>query len=224
VRPASYFAVPMPRRSIDPRRQPSQDRGRARVANILDAADEVFFEQGYQAATTDAIAKRAGASIGSIYQFFPNKAALFRALALRYLEEIRGIYLSLAAGGAMQAPLEELVERVITEFAAFHRRKPGFRQLMMTSIAIPELLAAAEDVHREFELGVQQILELRARKLTPQRRSVVAASTVAAFSALIWTATRGDSGFEKRVIAEAKLLVSRYLKPEISEPKRATAR
>ncbi len=206
------------KRPLEPRRQPAQARGRERVAKILDAADAVFFELGYEGATTDAIAARAGASIGSVYQFFPNKAALFRALALRYLEQIRGVYLKLAEEDGFLLPLDELIERVLTEFAAFHRKHPALRQLLLTSLALPELLAATEEMHRDFEHGVQAALQLRAPKLPPERLAVVAAVSVGVFSSLIWTATRADSGFERRVINEGKQLFAAYLSAQL-EPK-----
>ena len=59
------------------RRVPTQERARRRVARILDAAALVFAEQGFEAATMEDIAARAETSIGSIYQFFPNKLAIF---------------------------------------------------------------------------------------------------------------------------------------------------
>lgn len=61
------------------RRRPVQARARHTVAVILEAAREVFDELGYARATTNHIAERAGISIGSLYQYFPDKAAL-RAL------------------------------------------------------------------------------------------------------------------------------------------------
>src|SRR6185369_14096948 len=66
------------------RRAPQQARGQRRVSKILDAADQIFAETGYEEATTNAIAIRANTSIGSLYQFFPNKHAILNALANRY--------------------------------------------------------------------------------------------------------------------------------------------
>jgi AcrR family transcriptional regulator len=72
---------------ISPRRQPKQKRGQARVEKILLAAVEVFTEVGYTAATTQQIADRANTAIGSIYQFFPDKLAIFHALEAEYLQQ-----------------------------------------------------------------------------------------------------------------------------------------
>ncbi|WP_353957073.1 helix-turn-helix domain-containing protein [uncultured Ornithinimicrobium sp.] len=66
----------------NPRKQPQQRRSRATVDKILAAAAQVLAEEG-DGATTDRIAARAGVSIGSLYQYFPNKGALMLELARR---------------------------------------------------------------------------------------------------------------------------------------------
>lgn len=66
-------------------RLPKRERGRQRVAELLSAAVQVFAEKGYEAATMTEIAARAGAPIGSLYQFFPAKEALAETLVHRYL-------------------------------------------------------------------------------------------------------------------------------------------
>ncbi|MFN3720722.1 MAG: TetR/AcrR family transcriptional regulator [Rhizobium rhizophilum] len=69
-------------------KEPKRKRGIARVAKLLDAGAAVFAEQGYKAATMTEIAARAGAPIGSLYQFFPNKDVLADALIARYAEHV----------------------------------------------------------------------------------------------------------------------------------------
>jgi AcrR family transcriptional regulator len=58
-----------------------QARGQRRIDQLLDVAARVFAEVGFEAATTNGIAARAGVSPGSLYQFFPNKDAMAEALA-----------------------------------------------------------------------------------------------------------------------------------------------
>ena len=74
-----------------------QARSKERAERILDAAAHVFAEAGFDAATTEAIAERAETSIGSVYQFFPNKDALFDAIASRYFERSRALFERLMA-------------------------------------------------------------------------------------------------------------------------------
>jgi AcrR family transcriptional regulator len=65
-------------------RSPKRERGKQRVAALLQAAAELFAEKGYDAATMTEIAARAGAPIGSLYQFFPAKEALADTLVKNY--------------------------------------------------------------------------------------------------------------------------------------------
>lgn len=68
---------------LRPRKLPRQERATATVAAILEAAACILESGGFDAYTTNAIAERAGASIGSLYQYFPNKTALTQALIAR---------------------------------------------------------------------------------------------------------------------------------------------
>src|ERR1700722_294601 len=67
-------------------KEPKRERGKQRVAALLDAGAELFAEKGYEATPMTAIAERAGAAIGSLYQFFPSKEALAEALFDRFAE------------------------------------------------------------------------------------------------------------------------------------------
>ena len=67
-------------------REPKRARGKQRVAALLDAGAALFAEKGYDGTTMTEIAERAGAAIGSLYQFFPSKQALAEALFDRFAE------------------------------------------------------------------------------------------------------------------------------------------
>lgn len=98
-------------------KRPQRARGKLRVAALLDAAAALFAERGYEATTMTEIAARAGASIGSLYQFFPSKEALAETLFERYTERtglaIRG--LSARTRGKTPEQLAELLVRLVLE-------------------------------------------------------------------------------------------------------------
>lgn len=73
-----------------PRKAPRQPRARATVDAIVLAAAHILKTEGFARATTNRIAKRAGVSIGSLYQYFPNKQAIFTALKARHHDWFRG--------------------------------------------------------------------------------------------------------------------------------------
>lgn len=79
---------PMPRRTrpLSPRKRPAQRRSRDTVEAILEAAAQVLDAAGYAGLNTNAIAARAGISVGSLYQYFPNKQAICAELTRRYVE------------------------------------------------------------------------------------------------------------------------------------------
>ena len=103
-----------------------QARGERRIAQLLDAAAAVFAETGYEAATTNAIAARAGVSPGTLYQFFANKASIAEALADRYADQLQ------TAGeppaGLAQRPVEDLLASAIDAMVAVNLAQPGVRR------------------------------------------------------------------------------------------------
>ena len=73
----------MPDSHTRPRKAPRQARSLATVAVILDATALLLVDEGYEQATTNRIAERAGVSIGSLYQYFPNRESVVAAVAHR---------------------------------------------------------------------------------------------------------------------------------------------
>ncbi|XRQ06646.1 TetR/AcrR family transcriptional regulator [Actinomadura welshii] len=73
---------------LSPRRIPRQDRSRQTVERILEAATRVLSERGYDGASTNRIAKAAGISNGSLYQYFPNKDAIVIAVLDRFADHL----------------------------------------------------------------------------------------------------------------------------------------
>ena len=72
----------------NPRKSASQERSRATVEALLDATARVLTREGYDRASTNRIAATAGVSVGSLYQYFPNKEALVAALVARHNREM----------------------------------------------------------------------------------------------------------------------------------------
>ena len=70
-----------------PRKQPSQARAKRTWHILLDGAAQVLVREGYEKATTDRIAERAGVSVGTLYEYFPNKDSVFAALQRRWNEQ-----------------------------------------------------------------------------------------------------------------------------------------
>ncbi|MFD0003732.1 TetR/AcrR family transcriptional regulator [Streptomyces sp. NPDC127178] len=111
-----------------PRRR--QARGERRIAQLLEAAAAVFTTTGYTAASTNAIAREAGVSPGTLYQFFPNKEAIAIELGDRLMHEMRETYGEALAPVDPATPLDEAVGSAVDRFIAFNCEHPVFFALM----------------------------------------------------------------------------------------------
>jgi AcrR family transcriptional regulator len=192
------------------RRVPTQDRSRQRVERMLDAAAEVFAQVGVEAATTEAIAAKAGTSIGSLYQFFPNKKALFYAIVSRYTERVRAVFDSIVAPTGKS--WIELLDYGIDALDEFHRTDPGFRAILR-NWSSGEFLEADDAINTEFARRIDALLANQAPALTPSHRAVVAEIVVETTSAMLILSARRDATHGARVIAEGKVMLHRYLEP-----------
>src|SRR6185369_17163863 len=77
-----------------PRKRPRQDRSRATVDSILEATARVLVKRGFDGLTTNLVAETAGVSVGSLYQYFPNKEALVSALIEKHVEDLTALCLA----------------------------------------------------------------------------------------------------------------------------------
>jgi AcrR family transcriptional regulator len=125
-----------------PRKLPSQERSRLTVEAILDAAAHVFEEHGYAAGTTNRIAERAGVSIGSLYQYFPNKDAVLVALTERHIEEGAAVVWPLLAGLGPDAPLERALSDLVGAMVQSHRARPALHRVLVEEAPRPPELRA----------------------------------------------------------------------------------
>jgi AcrR family transcriptional regulator len=103
------------------RRTPHQQRALQTVQAVLDAVTRILKREGPSAVTTNRIAEVAGVSIGSVYQYFPDKAAIFAALHERHIAEVAGIVEGALAANAA-APLEELVRAMVDATLEAHAK------------------------------------------------------------------------------------------------------
>jgi AcrR family transcriptional regulator len=124
----------MPRKhSTIPRKLPQQDRSRLTVEAILEATTRILTEEGYQKANTNRIAERAGISIGSLYQYFPNKESLMSALIEQHSNEIAALVES-KLKDLFDAPPEIAVPQLVKAVIAAHAIDPRLHQVLNEEI------------------------------------------------------------------------------------------
>jgi AcrR family transcriptional regulator len=112
-----------------PRKLPEQDRSRATVETILAAAARILVRDGYDAFTTNRVAEKAGVSIGSLYQYFPNKDALLSELMRRHTHAIED-GTEMMAERAKTMPLAEVVRSAIEHNVRAHLVDPELHRVL----------------------------------------------------------------------------------------------
>jgi len=95
------------------RNKPRQERSEITVMKIIQAANDLFGENGVDNSTMTNIAKRAGISIGALYRFFPDKEAIINVLAEIYLGQLSEIYLSILSAPGNINDIEHLVPKLV---------------------------------------------------------------------------------------------------------------
>jgi AcrR family transcriptional regulator len=195
------------------RRIPLQERSRARVERILDSAAELFISNGYDAATTEQIAAKAGTSIGSIYQFFPNKRAMFDAIAARHLADASQLFEQFVGIDIDKTPWRDLLERTIDAYASYHRQNLGFRAILMNWKLSPEFLEAGEMLNKEFARRAAMMLKSRAPNLRDEQLAAASTLAVEVVSTMLIISVRMTEEESQLIFAETKTLLVRYFEP-----------
>jgi AcrR family transcriptional regulator len=110
------------------RNEPVQARSTARLTALLDAAAAAVQELGYERLTTAMVAERAGASIGTVYRYFPDRIAVLQALASRNLERVLG-GIGEAYADPSNTTWREAVNAGFDVYVEAFRSEPGFGSL-----------------------------------------------------------------------------------------------
>lgn len=164
--------------SITPRKRPKQERSQATVQAILIATTHILTEDGYDQLTTNRVAERAGVSIGSLYQYFPNKKALIFALAEHHANEMMQLaqrHLTGIGGDEAAQPedcsITAVLRRIIRAAMAAHAVNPKLYRVLHEQIPHSEVMqqldtSKIDDVLRSFFLERQEQLKPKNLDLT----------------------------------------------------------
>lgn len=197
---------------MEPKVVRRQARGERRMAELQDAAAAVFAEVGYEAATTNAIAARAGVSPGTLYQFYGNKEAIAQALADRYLEQLRSAHGSLTPELA-HLPLDELIDRMTGPMIAVNVANPGFKALFGRPDMPERLAAPTRAVHGAVFGRIDAVFAARRPDLPADDRARTARVTAQLFGGLIPMIVSAEEGERPALVEELKKVLRGYLGP-----------
>jgi AcrR family transcriptional regulator len=196
------------RKSTDTRRVPQRQRGHERVAALLEAAAGCFVDKGFDATTMTEIAAQAGASIGSLYQFFPTKEILARALLDQYAQALYAQLATLSAQ-SIEWTIDDLAARLSTFLVSFRRRHPAF-VVLTESASIPAAEGMA--IRRRVRGDLQALLALRAPNMPAAALRAVAVAVQQLMKAPI--AVQAEPGLVGRpaVLDELRRAMQLYLR------------
>lgn len=191
-------------------RKPKQARSWARMNRMLDVAEALFVKRGYSFVTTKQIAEGAEVPIGTLYQFFPDKAAVLEALAERYTNLLNERLQVFETAEMLQLPLEEYVRRFTEGIDAFFTEYPGYRATFLEiTTVMPEVNEAGDD---QLMQTYKRIFLKLNDAFSEEDCEAIAFVMVKAVGNFVWLASGQPPELRKRLILEAQKLSLNYLK------------
>ncbi|RST87815.1 TetR/AcrR family transcriptional regulator [Aquibium carbonis] len=188
---------------LTPRKRPRQARATATVDAIFEATIQVLLTDGPHRLTTTRVAARAGVSVGTMYQYFPHKQALFYALNERYLDDLAETVRN-TCEARHGAPIVDMVQALVTTYWDAKTKRPEVTRALYRSVV---------------ELDNEALLEAFARRVDAATAAMFASASDAGFADLpvvnltLLTTIFGSvrSVFERNLPADEAAAVRRQL-------------
>jgi AcrR family transcriptional regulator len=198
-----------------PRRR--QARGERRIAQLLDAAATVFCTSGYTAASTNAIAREAGVSPGTLYQYFPNKEAIAIELGGRLLERWRESHGTAFLNATQDIPLDDLLDSVLDPLFTFNYENPAFAVLIHGPDTPGQIAQEFYAIHKELLTRIEQLFAIYLPDAPQEELARVAGTVFALFKAGLDLVLAHEEPEREVYAQEIKTVFFRYLSPVFDE-------
>lgn len=174
------------------RRAPRQDRALDTVDTIFEAAARILQSEGKDSFNTNHIAERAGISIGTLYQYFPNKKAILVALARRESERVRkAVFQALTTSDVRGEPERVAVRALINGFAGRHRARRILLEILLAEGGSAELAKPVEEIAKMLGATGDSTVLAHGKPLTPTSLFVLTRAVIG----VIHEATSEGSAF-----------------------------
>lgn len=195
-----------------PRKRPRQTRSKATVDSILEATARVLIAEGFDGLTTNAVADAAGVSIGSLYQYFPNKEALVAAMIEHHLDTKNAVTMSELQRVAT-LPFAQAVRVMIELTIENYRKQPELKRVLIEQVPRVGRMAKAAALHAGTQQIIAALFKARQSEITvrdPDTAAFIVMSSIEAIcqkAALFQPARLRDPA----LVDEATMMVTRYL-------------
>jgi AcrR family transcriptional regulator len=143
------------------RKVPRQARSRATVEAIVEAGARVLAQQGWSGFTTNETARVAGVSIGSLYQYFPNKLALVEAIRRRHFDDVLHVMRAVTGDGLT---LARRVETLVCGMIDIHGTHPSLHRVLLEEVPRGQ---GAHSAHARFEADYRRCYEALVDRYRP---------------------------------------------------------
>jgi AcrR family transcriptional regulator len=199
-----------------PRKNASQDRSRATVDILIEATARILVKEGFDKASTNRIAEKAGVSVGSLYQYFPGKEALVAAVMERHSQELIQVARGVLAAVA-KLPMEQAIRKLVTTALEAHRIDPKLHRVLAEQIPRTGKLEHIEAFSRENYTLFRTYLEAHRNEFRAVDLGLAAFVCVTSIEALTHTAVLHHSEMlsndaaTEALVDEATRLIVRYL-------------
>jgi AcrR family transcriptional regulator len=200
----------------NPRKNASQGRSRATVDALVEATARILVREGFDKASTNRIAEKAGVSVGSLYQYFPSKEALVAAVMERHNKELMQLVRGKLAEVA-SLPLEQAVRKLVAAAIEAHSIDPKLHRVLAEQIPRTGKLEHIETFNRENYALFRAYLEAHGDEFRALDLGLAAFVCVTTIEALTHNAVLHHSAMLPNdaamgaLVDEATRLIVRYL-------------
>ena len=198
------------------RKHASQERSRATVDALIEATRRLLVREGFDKASTNRIAREAGVSVGSLYQYYPGKEALVAAVIDRHNRELMQVVRAALAEVAA-LPVEKAMRKLVAVAIDAHRIDPRLHRVLAEQIPRTGRLEKVATFNREYYALVKDYLANHRDEMRAVDLDLAAFVCVTSIEALTHTAVLhrpdvlSDDAVET-LVDEAARLVIRYLR------------
>lgn len=202
---------------LAPRRLPTQARGQQSRDLILRAAADVIEAEGLDRLTTKRIATAAGVSVGSVYQYFPNKEAVVCALTLQWLDLIRSKMDAMHPRNSGITDLQAYMELMFSEIRGVYVSQPGLDPMINALYAMPSLHQLVQDHDKAVAASMASAFKLLVPQADPLEVEALSYTLIVLVHELITEMLLRRPALRKQIEAQLRActmtLVQRLLTP-----------
>lgn len=203
----------------NPRKKPVQERSKATVAALLTATAQVLVEEGYHRASTNRIAKRAGVSVGSLYQYFPNKDALINSLLERLVDKQFSL-LENKLLEVQEMDLPTAIREILDALVRVRQVEPELTKVLFEQVPRTGEMDMVNRWNARAAQTIHAALENRKEDVRPKNLEIAAYILVQSFHGTIHHTVVHNTPLlsDERLQEEFRDMILRYLCPDPPTP------